>query len=105
MRSLAIVVVVALAMAGFVPATFAAGKIRLAQSSTVTTCMMGCNAQAANCQTSCLIPGAPSASPASSAASAASGGPNATASTTCLLACGSTRLTCQTSCARQSPSP
>ena len=28
-------------------------------TSTVTNCMMSCNSQAANCQTSCLIPAAP----------------------------------------------
>ena len=35
----------------------AEGKIRLAQTSTVTNCMMTCNSQAATCQTACLVPG------------------------------------------------
>jgi len=34
-------------------------KIRLAQTGNVTTCMMQCNSQAANCQTTCLIPAPP----------------------------------------------
>lgn len=72
-------------------------KLRLAQSSTVTKCMMACNAQAASCQTSCVVPG----TPPTSAATLTS---NATASTTCLLTCSTTQLSCQTNCARQSPS-
>ena len=77
---------------------FAGQKIRLAQTSTVTNCLMMCNAQAANCQTACLVPGtAPTA--------AATTTSNATASTACLLACNSVQLTCHTNCARLSPSP
>jgi hypothetical protein len=72
-------------------------KLRLAQSSTVTNCMMACNAQAASCQTSCLVPGTPPTGAATTTS-------NATASTTCLLTCSTTQLSCQTSCARQSPS-
>jgi hypothetical protein len=68
-----------------------------AQTSTVTNCMMVCNAQAASCQTSCLVPGTP---PLASATITS----NATANTTCLLNCGTSQVTCQTSCARQSPS-
>src|SRR5262249_19489260 len=34
----------------------AATRIRLAQTSNVTNCMMSCNAQVAQCQTTCLVP-------------------------------------------------
>ena len=37
----------------------AAARIRVAQTSNVTNCMMGCNSQAASCQITCLIPGHP----------------------------------------------
>jgi len=37
----------------------AATRIRLAQTSNVTNCMMSCNAQATQCQTTCLVPGTP----------------------------------------------
>jgi hypothetical protein len=39
-----------LAIAGFTSGVSASGKIRLAQTSVTTTCMMTCNAQAASCQ-------------------------------------------------------
>ena len=34
----------------------AATRFRVAQTSTVTNCMMACNSQAASCQTTCLVP-------------------------------------------------
>ncbi len=37
--------------------TSAYGKMRLAQTSATTTCMMGCNSTYANCQSSCLATG------------------------------------------------
>jgi hypothetical protein len=76
----------------------AAGLIRLAQSSAVTNCMMACNSQAANCLTTCLIPGTPPIG-------AATTGSNANQSTACQLNCTTQRMTCQTGCARTSPSP
>jgi hypothetical protein len=76
----------------------AAGRIRLAQSSAVTNCMMACNSAAANCQTTCLIPGTPPIG-------AATTGGNANQSTACQLNCTTQRMTCQTTCARTSPSP
>jgi hypothetical protein len=96
MRGFAIFLAVA-AMSAAAQDGLAEGKIRLAQSSAATTCMMTCNAQAASCQTSCVVPGAP---PTASATTTS----NATASTACLLNCGTNQLVCQTSCARQSPS-
>jgi hypothetical protein len=97
MRGFAILLVAA-AISAVAQDALAAGKIRLAQSSTATTCMMICNAQAANCQTACVVPGTPPTAAATTTS-------NATASTTCLLNCSSTQLTCQSNCARQSPSP
>jgi hypothetical protein len=76
----------------------AATKIRIAQTSNVTNCMMACNSQAATCQTTCLIPGSPPTG-------AATTGGNANQSTACQLNCTTQRMTCQTSCARTSPSP
>lgn len=58
----------------------AAGKIRVAQTSIVTNCMMSCNSQAASCQTTCLIPG-------TTPTGAATLGSNANQSTACQLNC------------------
>jgi hypothetical protein len=75
----------------------AKAKIRLAQTSTVTNCMMLCNSQAATCQTTCLVPGA-----GPTGATTATG--NANVSTTCQLGCSTQQIACQTSCAQTSPS-
>jgi len=48
-----------LAIVGSATNSFAAGRMRLAQTSTTTNCLMGCNAQYAMCQSSCLVPGTP----------------------------------------------
>lgn len=82
---------------GFGGAASAAATIRLAQSSTVTRCMMACNSQAATCQTTCLIPGTPPTNAATSTG-------NANVSTTCQLNCSTQQISCQTTCAQQSPS-
>jgi hypothetical protein len=76
----------------------AAKKIRLAQSSTVTNCMMTCNSQAATCQTTCVVPGTPPTGTATTTS-------NANSNTSCQLNCSSTQIACQTVCARNSPSP
>jgi hypothetical protein len=70
-----------------------AEPIRLAQSFTLTNCMMGCNATAASCQSSCLVPG----TPPTGAATATS---NATASQSCIVGCTTQQLLCQTVCSR-----
>jgi hypothetical protein len=69
-------------------------------TSTVTNCMMLCNSQSANCQTTCFVPlpPIPPPSPISSPAPIF----NATASGACLVGCTSTQLACQTNCARLS---
>ena len=64
----------------------AAGRIQLAQTSTVTNCIMACNSQAANCQTTCVIPGA-------APTGAATTGGNANQSTSCKLNCAKSTLT------------
>ena len=76
----------------------AAGRIRLAQTSTVTNCMMACNSQAATCQTTCLVPGTPPTG-------AATTGGNANKNTGCQLTCTTQQISCQSICARTSPSP
>jgi hypothetical protein len=76
----------------------AAGKIRVAQTSIVTNCMMACNSQAAACQTTCLIPG-------TTPTGAATIGSNATQSTACQLNCTTQQINCQALCGRASPSP
>jgi hypothetical protein len=78
-------------------ASAAADKIRLAQSSTVTNCMMLCNSQAASCQASCVVPGTPPTG-------AATANGNANASVSCQLGCSTQQVACQTTCARTSPS-
>ncbi len=75
----------------------AEGKIRLAQTSTVTNCMMTCNSQAATCQTACLIPG-------TAPTGAATATSNANLSTSCQANCTTQQISCQTTCAQTSPS-
>src|SRR5579863_9297546 len=98
MRCLAVVLVV-VAVAGFAGETSAGKKIRLAQSSVTTTCMMTCNAQAATCQAACFIPPAPAVG-STTIAQAQTPGPNPTSSTSCIMNCTTTQLSCQTVCSR-----
>src|SRR5580692_9193805 len=100
MRCCAVLLAV-VAVAGFVSEASAGKKIRFAQSSTTTNCMMTCNAQAATCQTACFVPPAPAVGSTTSAiAQAQSPGPNATSSTSCTMSCTTTQLACQTVCSR-----
>jgi hypothetical protein len=73
------------------------GKIRLAQTSAVTTCMMTCNSQAAACATTCLMPGTPPTG-------AATANGNANLNTACQVNCSTQQISCQTTCAQTSPS-
>ena len=91
------IVLAALAIGASANLAYAAGKVRLAQSSTTTNCMMTCNSQAAACQSNCVVPGTPP-----TGAATATG--NANASTTCVLNCSGQQLACQTICAQTSPS-
>jgi hypothetical protein len=91
---------VALAIAGFAVSAPAQGKIRLAQSSVTTTCMMTCNGQYANCQSSCLTIGTQQQFSPSGTILGANANPNQT----CLASCTNQQLQCQIICARSSPS-
>jgi hypothetical protein len=64
-----------------------AGKIRLAQSSNVTNCMMTCNSQAATRVTTCISPGA---TPTGAATTTS----NANLNTACQVNCSTQRLQC-----------
>jgi hypothetical protein len=93
-------------LAVYASSSMADGKVRLAQSSTATNCMMACNAQAASCQTACLLPANQLTQLPNALAPPNNLTPqtNATANTFCLSACTTTQLTCHTNCARLSPS-
>jgi hypothetical protein len=97
MRGLMIALAAAAVTAAAMSTVRGEESLRLAQSSTVTNCMMSCNAQAASCQTNCVVPGVPPTNAATTTS-------NATASTACTLNCSTQQLTCQSSCALQSPS-
>jgi hypothetical protein len=84
-----------LAIAGLAASASAQGKIRLAQNSVTTTCMMTCNSQYANCQSSCLATG--------TQAQSSVPGANASASQSCLSSCTNQQLQCQIVCARSPP--
>jgi hypothetical protein len=102
MRAIALLLAAAAITAALAQGAGAEETIRLAQTSTVTNCMMACNSQVANCQTTCVVPTPPTAPPSPSSSSAPA--LNAAGSTNCLMSCSSLQLTCQTNCARQSPS-
>jgi hypothetical protein len=95
------VLLAVVAVAGFASEASAGEKIRLAQTSTTTSCMMTCNSQAAMCQAACFVPPAPAVGSTTSAiAQAQAPGPNSTASMTCVMNCTTTQLSCQTVCSR-----
>jgi len=99
MRGLTILFFLALSIVGFAASSFAHEKIRLAQSSPTITCMMTCNSQYANCQSSCLATGTQLQS---SALGLRNSDPNA--NQVCLASCTNQQLQCQIVCARSSPS-
>src|SRR5580704_10975169 len=100
MRCLAVLFAV-VAVVGFANEASAGKKIRLAQSSTTTNCMMTCNAQAATCQAACFVPPAPAVGTTTTAiAQAQTPGPNSTSNMTCVMNCTTTQLSCQTVCSR-----
>jgi hypothetical protein len=80
-------------------------KIRLAQTSNTTNCMMICNSAAANCRTTCVLPGnLPTTTAAAANIVTNAGTTNAGPSVACLLNCSTTELGCHTACGQQSPS-
>ncbi|MFZ3308737.1 MAG: hypothetical protein WA280_05130 [Xanthobacteraceae bacterium] len=97
-RSAVLIGVVGIVALIMTTAAATAAKLRLAQTSTVTNCMMACNSQAAACQTVCLVPGA---APTGAATTTS----NANVNTTCQLGCSTQQVSCQTTCAQNSPSP
>ena len=100
MRGLTILFFAALSIIGFAASASAHGRIRLAQNSATTTCMMTCNSQYANCQSSCLATGSQQQSSPSGLRTNAD--PNA--NQVCLASCTNQQLQCQIVCARSSPS-
>src|SRR6516225_4515607 len=78
-----------LAISEFAATSSASEKVRLAQTSATTTCMMTCNSQFANCQSTCLAVGAPTA-PSNFA------DPNPRQ--TCTASCSNQQLACQIAC-------
>ena len=99
---LRVVTLVAAAFAGFASvncdrAAAASGRFHIAQTSTVTNCMMTCNSQAASCQTTCLVPG-------TAPTNAATTTGNANVNTACQLNCSTQQINCQTTCGTTSPS-
>ena len=90
--------VIGVVVAGDMTAAWAAPKLRLAQTSNTTTCLMTCNSQVASCRTGCIVPGTPPTTAATTTG-------NATNNTTCIIGCSTQLVACQTLCARNSPSP
>ena len=95
-------VLLATGIVGLAGGALAAGKIRLAQTSTVTNCMMNCNSQKALCQSTCAT--SPQAALTLFNQLGVSPG-NVVASQSCISSCTNIQLTCQIKCANLSPSP
>ena len=94
MRAIVLLSAVAAITAGLAQDAGAEEKIRLAQTSAATNCMMTCNSQAATCQTTCVVPTPSTAPPSPSSATPPA--LNAGGSTVCLMNCSTIQLTCQT---------
>ena len=85
-----ICVLLATSIVGLAGGALAAGKIRLAQTSTVTICMMNCNSTYALCQSSCVNPNQTLNILNQGTFSAVAG------SGSCISLCTTQQLTCQT---------
>lgn len=100
-------VVLAAIIVGLGGGASAAEKIRLAQTSVTTTCMMTCNAQYANCQSSCLATGTQynfGTQQESNPTNTTTSGATVNANQTCISSCTNQQLSCQLVCAQSSPS-
>jgi hypothetical protein len=86
---------------GHASGALAAGKIRLAQTSTVTNCMVSCNNAYLVCQTSCVQP----AQAQSTLNQGTFSRGNVVSNGSCISLCTSQQLLCSQTCARMSPSP
>ena len=91
MRSLTVLLSF-LVVNGFAATSSASEKVRLAQTSVTTTCMMTCNAQYALCQSNCVSVGVTSTTPTT--------GVNPNPNQTCRASCTNQQLACQITCAR-----
>jgi hypothetical protein len=95
-----ICVLLAASIVGLADGARAAGKIRLAQTSSATNCMVSCNTTFANCESTCFFPSQEYQTVIqgtfSRGAVAGSG--------SCISLCTNQQLICQTNCARTSPS-
>jgi len=96
-----ICVLLATSIVGLAGGALAAGKIRLAQTSNVTNCLMNCNSAYAFCQSSCSNP--QSAIILFSQQGLSAG--NVVASGTCISLCTNLQQACSLRCALASPSP
>ena len=97
-----ICVLLATSIVGLAGGALAAGKIRLAQTSNVTNCMMNCNSAKALCQSTCAT--SPQAALTLFNQLGVSPG-NVIASQSCISSCTNIQLSCQIKCAQASPSP
>jgi len=100
MRTLAILLTAFII--GFAGNASADQKIRLAQTSAVTTCMMTCNSAFANCNSSCVSTGTLPQGTLTTNLNAAAGNLFATGS--CTSSCTNQQLSCQIKCASTAPS-
>jgi hypothetical protein len=96
-----ICVLLATSIVGLAGGALAAGKIRLAQTSNVTNCLMNCNSAYAFCQSSCSNP--QSAATLFSQQGLSAG--NVAAAGSCISLCTNLQQACSLRCARASPSP
>src|SRR5262249_24548860 len=94
-----ICVLLATSIVSFAGGALAAGEIRLAQTSTVTNCIGGCNNAYANCQTSCLQP----AQAQSQLIQGSVTRGNVVSNGSCVSLCTSQPLLCSQTCSRSFP--
>ena len=94
-----ICVLLAAIVVGIGGGALAAEKIRLAQTSSVTNCMMNCNSAFALCNSSCINGRA-----ALNASQGVINPANVSAAGSCVAFCSNQQLNCQTTCALTSPS-
>ena len=98
-RRTSICVLLAAIVVGLGGGALAAEKIRLAQTSSVTNCMMNCNSAFALCNSSCINGRA-----ALNASQGIINPGNVFAAGSCVAFCSNQQLNCQTTCALTSPS-
>ena len=96
-----ICVLLTTSIVGLTGGALAAEKIRLAQTSTVTNCIMSCNNAYASCRSACLAPGQTVSGVIQGTVSTG----NLVANGSCLSLCTSQQLLCSQPCGRLSPSP